>query len=82
MRVGKLTGLSGGGRVVREMHYSTKKMPERCCEQEAYALCVNGETPEIVTNVLFRVMDGTGKLMTAGEATRRSFGTDVTRNKL
>jgi len=66
MRVDKLTGLSHGARVVREMHYSTKKMPGRHCEHATYALCANGETPEIVTNVLFRVMEGTGKLMTAG----------------
>jgi hypothetical protein len=67
---------------VREMHYSITKMPGRHCEQEGYALCANGETPEIVTNVLFRAIDGTGKLMTAGETTRRSFATGVTRNKL
>jgi hypothetical protein len=82
MRVGNGTRLAHAGLVVREMHYSSKKMPGRRCEQEGYGLCANGETPQIVTNVLFRVMDGTVTLMTAGETTGRSFATGVTRNKL
>jgi len=82
MRVGNGTRVSHGGLVVREMHYRSRRIPGRRCEQEGYGLCANGETPEIVTNVLFRVMDGAGTLMTAGETTRRSFATGVTRNKL
>jgi hypothetical protein len=82
MRVCKLTGLSPRARVVREMHYSAKEMSGTHCEHATYALCANGETPEIVTNVLFRVIAATGKLMTAGEATRLSFKPDITRNKL
>jgi hypothetical protein len=82
MRVGKITRLCHGACVVREMHYSRSKTPGRRCEQAAYESCANGETSEIVTNVLFRPIARTGKLVTAGEATRLSLKTDMTRNKL